>query len=81
MAPPVPSASIPPPYEIPGLINETRAAQVLGLKVSTLRRWRWLGQGPRFIKVGTAVRYDPADVEAFIAAGRRRSTSDPGEAA
>ena len=76
MAPPVPPASI-SPYG-PHLVNEHEAAQVLGLKVATLRRWRWLGQGPPFIKIGNAVRYDPADLECVIREGRRTSTSDTG---
>ena len=60
------------------LLNESAAATLLGLSVKTLRRWRWAGKPPRFIKIGAAVRYDPADLTAFIEAGRRQSTSDPG---
>ena len=60
------------------LVNETEAARILSLSVKTLRRWRWAGKPPRFIKVGAAVRYDPADLDAFILAGRRSSTSDQG---
>lgn len=60
------------------LVNEQDAARILGLKVATLRRWRWSSKGPRFIKLGGAVRYDPLDLEIFIEAGRRRCTSDPG---
>ena len=63
------------------LINEHEAAARLGLKVSTLRRWRWAGAHIRFIKIGSAVRYDPGDIAAFIEAGRRTSTSDSGLAA
>ncbi len=63
------------------LLTETEAAALLGLKVATLRRWRWAGKGPRFLKIGGAVRYDPADLEAFISAARRISTSDDGTAA
>ncbi len=67
----------------PALINETEAAAILGLSVKTLRRWRWAGRGLRFIKLGKggAVRYDPADLVAFIEAGRRTSTSDSGSEA
>ncbi len=61
------------------LLNEFETANRLGLSVKTLRRWRWAGQGIPFIKLGRSVRYDPAEIEAFIAAGRRVSTSDPGE--
>ena len=63
------------------LMRENEAAARLGLKVATLRRWRWSCRGPPFVKIGAAVRYDPDDIEAFIEAGRRSSTSDPGQAA
>ncbi len=63
------------------LLKETEAAAILNVEVATCRRWRWAGKGPRFLKIGGAVRYDPADLEAFIAAARRRSTSDPGQEA
>ena len=61
------------------LLTEEQTARALGnLSVKTLQRWRWAGRGPRFIKIGAAVRYDPEDLAAFIEAGRRESTSDPG---
>ncbi len=63
------------------LANEAEAARILGLSVKTLRRWRWAGKGPRFLKIEGAVRYDLEDIEAFIAAARRTSTSDDGTAA
>ena len=63
---------------LPALVNEAEAALMLSLSVKTLRRWRWAGKGPRFLKLGAAVRYDSADLTAFIEAGRRNSTSDPG---
>ena len=31
----------------------------------TLERWRWLGRGPRFLKVGGRVVYRLEDVEAY----------------
>ncbi len=55
----------------PALVNETEAARILKLQVTTLRRWRWAGKGPRFVKIGAAVRYDLADLTATIEAGRR----------
>ncbi len=63
------------------LVAEAEAARILGLSVKTLRRWRWAGRGPCFVKIGSAVRYDPRDLAAFIDAGRRTSTSDPGQEA
>ncbi len=60
------------------LVNEVQAARMLGLSVKTLRRWRWAGKPPQFIKIGSAVRYDPEDLQDLINAGRRSSTSDTG---
>ena len=48
------------------LINEIQAAEQLGLTPSTLRKWRYLRKGPDFIKIGTAVRYNPDTIRAFI---------------
>jgi hypothetical protein len=61
-----------------GLLNEKQAADLLNLKVPTLRRWRWAGKGPAFLKIGGAVRYDRADLHGFVASARRTSTSDTG---
>jgi predicted DNA-binding transcriptional regulator AlpA len=63
------------------LLNEHEAAHVLGLKVATLRRWRWAGKPPRFLKIGAAVRYDPAELTGLIEAARRSSTTDSGRVA
>ena len=60
------------------LMKESETAKILGVKVSTLRRWRWAGRGPVFCKIESAVRYDPEDIAAFVAANRRKSTSDTG---
>ncbi len=62
----------------PAMVNEYEAARVLGLSVKTLRRWRWAGKPPSFVKIGSAVRYEPAELRALIDAGRRTSTSDNG---
>ncbi len=63
---------------MPRLLKEQQAAEVLNVEVSTLRRWRWAGTGPRFLKVGYAVRYDPQDLKDYLAGRVRTSTSDPG---
>ena len=60
------------------LVNEKAAAATLGLAVTTLRRWRWAGCGPDFVRLGRAVRYDPAVLSEFIDFNTRRSTSDGG---
>jgi hypothetical protein len=40
----------------------------------TLERWRWLGQGPQFLKLGGRVAYRLEDIEAFEAEQLRQST-------
>ena len=55
------------------LITEKEAAKQLCLTQSTLRKWRWLGRGPSFIKIGAAVRYDPGDIRRFITHNIHRS--------
>ncbi len=51
------------------LVNESEAARLLTLAPSTLRIWRSKGRGPRFVRLGRAVRYRIADLQAFVAAG------------
>ena len=63
------------------LLHEAEVGNILSVKVSTLRRWRWSGDGPRFIKLGTAVRYDPQQLKDYLARQVRSSTSDPGDEA
>jgi predicted DNA-binding transcriptional regulator AlpA len=58
------------------LVDEHEAAARLGLSVKTLRRWRWAKRGPAWSKIGAAVRYAPADLAAFIAAGRQTTNTD-----
>lgn len=60
------------------LINETAAAEMIGLSVHWLRRKRWSGGGIPFIKVGDggAVRYRMEDIETYIGDRLRTSTSD-----
>ena len=52
------------------LLDETAAAHALRLQPRTLSRWRWGGKGPPYYKIGGAIRYCVADLDAFIATGR-----------
>jgi excisionase family DNA binding protein len=53
------------------LLDETTAAEVLGVSPRTLGDWRRQGIGPRFVRMGRRlIRYARADVDAFVAAGR-----------
>ncbi len=48
------------------LLNEQAVARITGLSVASVRRWRLLKQGPRYLKLGAAVRYRPEDVLAWL---------------
>jgi len=48
------------------LLNEREVARVTGMSLASVRRWRLLRQGPRFLKIGSAVRYKPEDISAWL---------------
>ncbi len=59
-------------------LTTQQAAVFLGVSARTLEKWRLLGRGPAYRKLGgRLVRYAIDDLEEF-AGDRRRSTSDPG---
>lgn len=47
-------------------MTETEVADYARLNVKTLQKWRRLGGGPPFVKMGASVRYRRADVEAWL---------------
>ncbi|ADK83488.1 DNA binding domain protein, excisionase family [Desulfarculus baarsii DSM 2075] len=58
-----------------------QAAELLGISRKTLEKWRLVGGGPSYCKVGRLVRYTSDDLQAWLDSRRRVSTSDPGVAA
>lgn len=51
------------------LLSEKQLAELVNISIATLRRWRLLGAGPRFIRLrglGSAVRYRPEDVATWL---------------
>ena len=60
------------------LLNETKASEVIGFTTATLRKRRWQGLPPRFLKVGSKVYYDRDDLQTFLESCIRTSTSDSG---
>jgi predicted DNA-binding transcriptional regulator AlpA len=58
------------------LLKTIDVARATGLAPVTLRRWRTSGQGPRFVRLGRAVRYKPADLAAFVEERTARSTTE-----
>ncbi|MBX3026967.1 helix-turn-helix domain-containing protein [bacterium] len=60
------------------MMRESEVAALLGVSRRTLQGWRWRGGGPPYVRIGGAVRYEPAEVRAWLDAQRRTSTSDSG---
>jgi len=48
------------------LLDEHAVARITGLSVASVRRWRFLKQGPRYLKIGSSVRYRPEDINAWL---------------
>lgn len=65
-----------------GKLRAPAAAAFLGLSASTLAKMRLRGDGPPYSKAGQrVVVYDVADLDAWLASRKRRSTSEDPEAA
>lgn len=59
------------------LLDTSAAADFLNLKTKrTLDNWRSLGCGPRFVKIGRAVRYRRSDLLDFIAQNTFQHTGE-----
>ncbi|MBO0712840.1 MAG: DNA-binding protein [Acetobacteraceae bacterium] len=56
------------------------AARFVGLALRTLEKHRIYGTGPRYSKLGGRVVYRVADLQAWVDAAAKSSTSDPGKA-
>jgi predicted DNA-binding transcriptional regulator AlpA len=54
------------PSQLETLLTERQVAEISGMSVASVRRWRHKKQGPKYLKVGAAVRYRPADVAAWL---------------
>ena len=70
-------APIAPTNAFNGLLNVRQAAVRLGLSKSTLDKMRTAGKGPRYVKTtDRAVRYDPTDLDHWIAVRRKQTTNE-----
>ncbi len=58
------------------LLDPKAAARQLGLSVRTLERHRVAGTGPRFARLGRLVRYRQSDLDVWVQASLRTSTSE-----
>jgi hypothetical protein len=63
------------------MYDEVRAGIVLGgperpISARTMQRWRQLGKGPCFVRIGNLIRYRECDLEKFIEERAAASTAD-----
>ncbi len=57
------------------LLTEHTASEITGFKVATLRKRRWQGLPPKFLKVGSKVFYKKDALEAFLESCEQTSTT------
>ena len=62
-------------------LKQRELADRWNMSPRTLERWRWVGEGPQFIKIGGRVVYRLEDVEAYEQNQLRASTADSGSGA
>ena len=62
------------------LWEPVETAAFLKKSLGALAQWRYLGQGPRFVKLGRSVRYRVSDVEAWLDQQTRQHTGEPSNA-
>jgi len=60
---------------VPKLLTEHDVEREYGVRVSTLRSWRYRGRGCPYLKLGASVRYRVEDIERWLSKCCRTSTS------
>ena len=48
------------------LLNDHEVAALVGVSVATVRRWRLLRRGPRYLRIGVLIRYRPESVRQWL---------------
>ena len=54
------------------LLTTNEAAELMNIPAGTLRYWRKIGVGPVWLKLEGTIRYDAADIEAYLNQSRRQ---------
>ena len=62
--------------DLDAALNENQAAHFLGVSSRTLQAWRVRGSGPRYAKIGRAVRYQRRELVSFQEAHTVSSTTE-----
>jgi predicted DNA-binding transcriptional regulator AlpA len=55
-------------------LSEREVADLLGVSPNTLKHWRWIGKGSRYVKLVSKVAYRQQDLDAWINA----NVTEPG---
>lgn len=58
-------------------LTQDELAERWRLSPRTLEQWRWLGRGPRYVKIGSRVLYDEQEVAAYEAGQVHQNTNGP----
>lgn len=53
------------------LLNQSEFCEQTGVAPATAEKWRWLGKGPCFVKIGRLVKYRQSDIDEWIEANMR----------
>lgn len=64
------------PAPLSARLNAERAAEYVGLSPATLAKYRSVGGGPMFIKLGARVVYNIADLDAWMRSRTYSSTAE-----
>jgi hypothetical protein len=59
-------------------LNQIELSRRWSISPRTLERWRWLQQGPQYLKIGGRVVYRLDDIEAFETVRSRQANSNRG---
>jgi hypothetical protein len=62
-------------------LNQIELSRRWSVSPRTLERWRWLHQGPQYLKIGGRVVYRLDDVEAYETTRSRNARTAPEERA
>jgi|GEM_PF-851932 len=60
----------------PQYVRESEASRLTGLSPAWLRRARWAGNGPTFVKLASQVLYDKRDLFSWLEERKVGSTSE-----
>ena len=58
-------------------LNQNQLAERWNVSPRTLERWRWLGQGPVYLKLGGRVSYRLDDIEQYEVRRLHANTTGP----